>query len=103
MLQELTCDAFFSNPDRSVNSPGFGLKASQLLLIELRSLAVGYLLSFPQSRQVINTVVPASLRVLTLQFAPGTRRVPQPLQMKSFSSLRRRTPDFMPIRRASST
>jgi hypothetical protein len=79
------------------------LESLQLFLMECRSLMVGYRFFVPQSKQVINTVVPSSDLVLTRQFTPGTRRAPQPLQIDIFCSLDKRTPAFIPIRRASST
>jgi rRNA small subunit pseudouridine methyltransferase Nep1 len=79
------------------------LESFQLSLLESRSLRVGYRFFVPQSKQVINTVVPTSDLVLTRQFTPGTRKVPQPLQIDIFCSLERRTPAFIPTRRASST
>ncbi len=79
------------------------MKSSQFFLLESRSLTVGYRFLAPQSRHVINTVVPNSDLVLTRQFTPGTRKAPQLLQIDIFCSLDRRTPAFIPIRRASST
>ena len=57
----------------------------------------------PQSKHVINTIVPTSDLVRTRQLLPGMRRVPQPLQMNIFWLFGTRTPAFIPIRRASST
>lgn len=102
MLQEFLRGALLPNPDCGIRFPRSGLQPSQSFLLESRSLTVGYRFFVPQSRQVINTVVPDSVRVLTRQFTPGRRRLPHPLQMKSFCSLGNRTPAFIPIRRASS-
>ncbi len=103
MFQEFLRDTLFANPDCWIGFPGSGLQPSHLFFLESRSLTVGYRFFDPQSKQVINTVVPKSDRVLTRELTPGTRRLPHPLQMKSFSSLGNRTPAFIPILRASST
>ncbi len=102
MLQEFLRDALLPNPDCYIRFARSGLQPSQPFLLESRSLTVGYRFFVPQSRQVINTAVPNSGRVLTRQFTPGTRRLPHLLQMKSFCSPESLTPAFIPIRRASS-
>jgi hypothetical protein len=103
LLHQLLGRPLFANPYSCVSSSRSGLESLQLFLLESRSLTVGYRFFVPQSRQVINTVVPNSDLVLTRQFTPGTRRVPQPLQIDIFCSFDKRTSAFIPIRRASST
>jgi len=92
--------SFLSYPDRCFSSSRPGQEPSQLALFERRSLTVGYLFFVPQSRHVINTVVPYSDLVLTRQFTPGTRSPPQPRQMRDLCSPVMRTPAFIPILRA---
>ena len=103
MFQEFLRYTFFTNPDCWIGFPRSGLQPPHPFFLECRSLTVGYRFFVPQSKQVINTIVPKSDRVLTRELTPGTRRLPHPLQMKSFSSLGNRTPAFIPILRASST
>jgi hypothetical protein len=103
LLHQIFRRPLFANPYSRVGKARSGSKSSQVFLVERCSLMVGYRFFVPQSKQVINTVVPSSDRVLTRQFTPGTRRAPQLLQIDIFCSLDRRTPAFIPIRRANST
>lgn len=96
-------ETFFSNPNRGFNYSRLGLQSSRTVLFERRSLTVGYRFLLPHCRHVINTVVPVSDLILIRQLRPGTRRLPHFLQMDAFVSRVRRTPDFIPIKRASST
>lgn len=77
--------------------------AERLKVAYVDFLAVGYRLTFPHLRQVITTVVPLSGLMRTLQFAPGTKKLLQPLQVNRFNSRGILTPHLIPIRLAIST